>query len=49
VITGLLYVQTGGHDMHHSLRTVERPLRGLEFDELCHGADKLDRLQAQYR
>jgi 2-oxoglutarate/2-oxoacid ferredoxin oxidoreductase subunit beta len=49
VITGLLYVQPDGHDMHHSLRTVDRPLRELEFDQLCPGADALDRLQAEYR
>jgi 2-oxoglutarate/2-oxoacid ferredoxin oxidoreductase subunit beta len=49
VVTGLLYVDPGSRDMHAVLGTVDRPLTALPFEELCPGADTLERLQAAYR
>jgi 2-oxoglutarate/2-oxoacid ferredoxin oxidoreductase subunit beta len=49
VTTGLLYVDPASHDMHHTLRTVDRPLRDLEFEDLCPGAEALEALQAEFR
>ncbi len=49
VVTGLLYIEQSGADMHAVSKTVERPLVDLPFDELCPGAAALDELMAEYR
>jgi 2-oxoglutarate/2-oxoacid ferredoxin oxidoreductase subunit beta len=49
VLTGLLYVEPDGHDMHTLNGTVERPLVELPYEELCPGAGALDELQGEYR
>ncbi|MFQ5680264.1 MAG: 2-oxoacid:ferredoxin oxidoreductase subunit beta [Gemmatimonadota bacterium] len=49
VVTGLLYLDPSGREMHEILETVERPLAELPFEELCPGSDALEALQARYR
>lgn len=49
VATGLLYLDPSGVDMHAALRTVERPLVELPYEELCPGGGALEALQARYR
>jgi 2-oxoglutarate/2-oxoacid ferredoxin oxidoreductase subunit beta len=49
VVTGLLYVDPGSHDMHDLLSTVERPLADLPYEDLCPGAAALARLQEGFR
>jgi 2-oxoglutarate ferredoxin oxidoreductase subunit beta len=49
VVTGLLYLDESGQDMHAVNQTVETPLVELPFDELCPGARALEELQAEFR
>ncbi len=49
VPTGLLYLDTSTSDMHALLETVEAPLNSLPCEELCPGADALERIQARWR
>jgi len=49
VVTGLLYIDPSGKDMHATLRTVERPLAAVPFDELCPGAAALEEIQEGFR
>ena len=49
VVTGLLYIEQSGADMHAVSKTVERPLVDLPFDELCPGSAALDELMGEYR
>jgi len=49
VVTGLLYVNASGEDMHATLRTVERPLAAVPFEELCPGAAALEEIQKGFR
>jgi 2-oxoglutarate/2-oxoacid ferredoxin oxidoreductase subunit beta len=49
VVTGLLYVDPSGADMHATLGTVEQPLTDLPFEELCPGSEALEKLQQQFR
>ncbi len=49
VVTGLLYIEQSGADMHAVSKTVERPLVELPFDELCPGSAALDELMSEYR
>jgi 2-oxoglutarate ferredoxin oxidoreductase subunit beta len=49
VVTGLLYVDPSGADMHTTLGTVERPLTDLPFEDLCPGSEALEKLQQQFR
>jgi len=49
VVTGLLYVDAAAADMHGTLRTVERPLSELPFEELCPGAEALEKIQEGFR
>jgi len=49
VPTGLLFVQPDSADMHAINRTVDRPLVELPYEELCPGAEALDRLMEEYR
>jgi len=48
VPTGLLYVDTSEPDMHDLLETIEAPLTAVPFEELCPGAEVLDRIQARW-
>ncbi|MGH7694384.1 MAG: 2-oxoacid:ferredoxin oxidoreductase subunit beta, partial [Gemmatimonadaceae bacterium] len=49
VVTGLLYIEQSGADMHAVSKTVERPLVELPFDELCPGSAALEELMTEYR
>jgi 2-oxoglutarate/2-oxoacid ferredoxin oxidoreductase subunit beta len=49
VVTGLLYVDESGRDMHSTLGTVERPLIDVPFEELCPGSGALAEVQQEFR
>jgi 2-oxoglutarate ferredoxin oxidoreductase subunit beta len=49
VLTGLIYVEEQGHNMHANLGTVDMPLNRLGERELCPGAAKLAEINAEYR
>jgi 2-oxoglutarate/2-oxoacid ferredoxin oxidoreductase subunit beta len=49
VVTGLLYLEQSGADMHAMNKTVERPLVELPYAELCPGGAALDELMSEYR
>ncbi len=49
VPTGLLYLDTSVSDMHALLETVDAPLNTLPYEELCPGAEALERIQAHWR
>ena len=49
VPTGLLFLEADAPDMHDVLGTVDTPLVDLAFDDLCPGADALDRLMEEFR
>jgi 2-oxoglutarate/2-oxoacid ferredoxin oxidoreductase subunit beta len=48
VVTGLLYVEPSGGDMHEVNGTVDTPLVDLPFDALCPGAEALGELMREY-
>lgn len=49
VVTGLLYVDTDGAEMHEQLGTVEQPLINVPFSKLCPGSAELAKLQERFR
>jgi len=49
IVTGLLYVDPDSEDLHSHLNTVERPLNGLEANDLCPGTAALDKINASLR
>src|SRR5690606_9282646 len=49
VPTGLLFVQPDSADMHAVNRTVDRPPVELPYEELCPGAEALERLMEEDR
>jgi 2-oxoglutarate ferredoxin oxidoreductase subunit beta len=49
VVTGLLYIDEGGSDMHAIAKTAKTPLVELPFEELCPGSAKLSELMDEYR
>ncbi len=49
VVTGLLYLEERGEDLHARNRTVATPLAALGHDAVCPGADALDRLMETFR
>ena len=48
-LTGLLYVDTGGREMHEINRTVETPLNDLPYESLCPGGAALGEILGRYR
>jgi 2-oxoglutarate ferredoxin oxidoreductase subunit beta len=48
-VTGLLYIDESGPDMHEIAGTARTPLNELDFDELCPGAQALADIQRGYR
>ena len=48
VVTGLLYVDEGGADMHALNETVEAPLVGLPYEALCPGSAALEELMGEF-
>jgi 2-oxoglutarate ferredoxin oxidoreductase subunit beta len=49
LVTGLLYIDPSPADMHDALNTSERPLNVLGKEDLCPGADKLEKINASLR
>jgi len=49
IITGLLYIDEGMHDMHMDAKTVATPLSKLSYDSLNPGTEKLAALMDRYR
>ncbi len=49
VVTGLLFLQEGGADMHELSRLGETPLAALPYGRLCPGSDALAELQNRLR
>ena len=49
VVTGLLFVEKDGEDLHAHLGTVEKPLNRLGERELCPGSAALDKFNAGLR
>lgn len=48
IATGLLYLEEAGADMHALENTVQGPLVGMPYAELCPGSDALDELQREW-
>jgi 2-oxoglutarate ferredoxin oxidoreductase subunit beta len=48
-LTGLLYVDTGGREMHEINHTVDAPLNALAYEDLCPGAGAMGDILARYR
>jgi 2-oxoglutarate ferredoxin oxidoreductase subunit beta len=49
VVTGLLYVEADGEDLHAHLGTVAKPLNALSERELCPGSAVLEKFNASLR
>jgi 2-oxoglutarate ferredoxin oxidoreductase subunit beta len=49
VVTGLLYIDENGSDMHALAKTSKTPLVDLPYAELCPGSAKLAELMEEYR
>ena len=49
IVTGLLYMDKEGADLHDNLDTVATPLNRLEAGELCPGQGTLDKINASLR
>jgi 2-oxoglutarate/2-oxoacid ferredoxin oxidoreductase subunit beta len=49
IVTGLLYVTQDPVDLHHHLKTVEKPLNTLAEKELCPGSGAIDKINASLR
>ena len=44
IVTGLLFLEDSAPDLHGDNDTVDKPLNGLPYDDLCPGAIALDEL-----
>jgi 2-oxoglutarate ferredoxin oxidoreductase subunit beta len=49
IVTGLLYVEPDGEDLHDNLKTVHKPLNTLGERELCPGSGALEKFNASLR
>ena len=49
VVTGLLYIDPKGADMHQRSGTAQKPLGRMNHEELCPGSAALKELQKVYR
>ena len=49
IVTGLLYVERDSEDLHEHLDTVETPLNALGENDLCPGAQVLDKINDSLR
>jgi 2-oxoglutarate/2-oxoacid ferredoxin oxidoreductase subunit beta len=49
VVTGLLYISPDSKDMHDQSETIPGPLVDLPYEQLCPGADELERMQQRFR
>jgi 2-oxoglutarate ferredoxin oxidoreductase subunit beta len=49
IVTGLLYLDPAGEDLHDRLGTVQEPLNALDQPELCPGSAALEKVNASLR
>ena len=49
VVTGLLYIDPLATDLHTAMNTSARPLAALSVDQLCPGAQAMDKINAGLR
>lgn len=49
ILTGLLYLEPTGNDLHENLGTVEQPLNELGTADLCPGSSVLEALNKSFR
>jgi 2-oxoglutarate ferredoxin oxidoreductase subunit beta len=49
VVTGLLYISPDSKDLHDQSETTSTPLVDLPYEQLCPGADELERMQQRFR
>ena len=49
IATGLLYLDPNVSDMHDLANTTDRPLTQVPYDDLCPGAETLNKLQEVFR
>ena len=49
VVTGLLYLDPGGEDMHDDNATTPTPLAELSHEDLCPGSEQMDALMEEFR
>jgi 2-oxoglutarate ferredoxin oxidoreductase subunit beta len=49
VVTGLLFIDERAADMHTVNGTVDEPLTGVPYEQLCPGSAALEALQEEYR
>ena len=49
IVTGLLYAEPDGEDLHANLRTIAKPLNALGERELCPGSSVLEKFNASLR
>jgi len=49
VLTGLLYVDSNSTELHNVLNTTDRPLNGIDQQELCPGSSRLAEINSSLR
>ena len=49
MVTGLLYLDPGGEDMHDDNATTPTPLAELSHQDLCPGSEQMDALMEEFR
>ena len=49
ILTGLLYVNPDAHDLHHMIKTSDKPLNTLTKEQLCPGSEMLSEINADLR
>jgi 2-oxoglutarate ferredoxin oxidoreductase subunit beta len=49
IVTGLLYIDQDGAEMHSVNGTTQTPLNELPYEALCPGGDSLAKLQKRFR
>jgi 2-oxoglutarate ferredoxin oxidoreductase subunit beta len=49
ILTGVLYLEPAGRDLHAMLNTTRRPLNALREEDLCPGHEALDSINAENR
>ncbi|MCS6928526.1 MAG: 2-oxoacid:ferredoxin oxidoreductase subunit beta [Saprospiraceae bacterium] len=49
ILTGILYLEATGRDLHAMLNTHRRPLNALSEEDLCPGSAALERINAESR
>lgn len=49
ILTGLLYVNPEAHDLHHMIKTSDKPLNTLTKEQLCPGSEMLSEINADLR